>query len=45
MPTMIKMASIMKAKKTEWSQQQELPVFQSSFANLWLLLYLFSIES
>ncbi|KAF9146823.1 hypothetical protein BGX30_007741 [Mortierella sp. GBA39] len=26
MPTMIKMASIMKAKKTEWSQQQELPV-------------------
>jgi hypothetical protein len=28
MPTMIKMASIMKAKKTEWSQQQELPVCQ-----------------
>ncbi|KAG0200129.1 hypothetical protein BGX28_006709 [Mortierella sp. GBA30] len=26
MPTMIKMASIMKAKKTEWSQQSELPV-------------------
>ncbi|KAF9129011.1 hypothetical protein BGW39_004539 [Mortierella sp. 14UC] len=26
MPTMIKMASIMKAKRTEWSQQQELPV-------------------
>ncbi|KAG0089883.1 hypothetical protein BGZ92_004061 [Podila epicladia] len=26
MPTIIKMASIMKAKKTEWSQQSELPV-------------------
>ncbi|KAG0046215.1 hypothetical protein BGZ83_008605 [Gryganskiella cystojenkinii] len=26
MPTMIKMATIMKAKKTEWSQQSELPV-------------------
>ncbi|KAF9357119.1 hypothetical protein BGX26_004236 [Mortierella sp. AD094] len=26
MPTMNKMASIMKAKKTEWSQQSELPV-------------------
>ncbi|KAF8929290.1 hypothetical protein BGZ58_009037 [Dissophora ornata] len=26
MPTMIKMAAIMKAKKTEWSQQSELPV-------------------
>ncbi|KAF9410474.1 hypothetical protein BGZ94_001636 [Podila epigama] len=26
MPTMIKMAAIMKAKRTEWSQQSELPV-------------------
>ncbi|KAG0301591.1 hypothetical protein BGZ98_008208 [Dissophora globulifera] len=26
MPTMIKMATIMKAKRTEWSQQSELPV-------------------
>ncbi|KAG0344070.1 hypothetical protein BG004_004762 [Podila humilis] len=26
MPTIIKMSSIMKAKKTEWSQQSELPV-------------------